>query len=154
MDVSFELEQWLPGMNASGKEGKRLARALGFLQLFIGLGAVAGGLGLVSEPDGSNLGMPLSMLEHSPFPDFLIPGMVLLMVNGLGSIAGSVASFRLFRHAAEIAMVLGAFLVAWLIMQVYWIQTFHWLHALYFVLGITEIFLGWLFRKALRVSDW
>lgn len=69
-------------MNTSEKERKRLAKALGILQLFIGLGAVAGGLGLVLESDGSNLGMPLSMLEHSPFSDFLIPGLVLLIVNG------------------------------------------------------------------------
>lgn len=139
-------------MNTSGIERKPLATALGILQLFIGLGALAGGLGLVTEPDGSNLGMPLSMLEHTPFPDFLIPGTVLLMVNGLGSIAGSISSFRLFRYAAGIAMALGAFLIAWIIVQVYWIHTFHWLHALYLGLGITEVIFGWLLRKAVRAS--
>ena len=77
-------------MDTSGKEGKRLSKALGILQLFIGLGAVAGGLGLVLEPDGSNLGMPLSMLEHSPFSDFLIPGLVLLLVNGFILSTGSI----------------------------------------------------------------
>lgn len=101
------------------------------------------------KPDGSNLGM----FEHSPFSDFLIPGIVLLLINGLGSIAGSITSFRLFRCAAEIGLVLGAFLIAWIILQVYWIHAFHWLHALYLCLGVVEIILAWLLRKALRASD-
>jgi len=139
-------------MNASENVSKRFAKALGFLQLFIGLGAVAGGLGLVLEPSGANFGMPLEMLKYSPFSDFLIPGIVLLLVNGLGSIAGCVSSFRLFYYAAEIALVLGAFLVSWIIIQVYWIHDFHLLHALYLSLGIIELILGYLLRNALRVS--
>ena len=125
---------------------------LGSLQLFIGLGAVAGGFGLVLEPSGANLGMPLEMLNHSPFSDFLIPGIVLLIVNGLGSISGSVLSFKLFQYAAELAFALGAFLIAWILIQVYWINAFHWLHALYLSLGIIELALGWLLRNALRAS--
>ena len=124
---------------------------MAILQLFIGLGAVGGGLGLVLEPSGANLGMPLEMLNHSPFSDFLVPGLVLLIVNGFGSIAGSVSSFNLFRYTAEIALALGAFLVAWILFQVYWIHSFHWLHALYLSLGIIEFALGWLLRKASRV---
>jgi len=139
-------------MNNTLKESKRLANVLGILQLFIGLGAVGGGLGLVLEPSGTNLGIPLEILHHSPFSDFLIPGIVLLTVNGLGSISGSVLSFKLFKYAAEFALALGAFLVAWILIQVYWIHTFHWLHALYLSLGITELALGWLLRKAMHVS--
>jgi hypothetical protein len=139
-------------MNNNLKDSKRLANVLGILQLFIGLGAVGGGLGLVLEPSGTNLGMPLEMLNHSPFSDFLIPGIVLLIVNGLGSIAGSVLSFKLFQYAAEIALALGSFLVAWILIQVYWIHALHWLHALYFSLGIIELALGWFLRKAIRAS--
>ena len=51
-------------MNNTLKDSKRLATVLGILQLFIGLGAVAGGLGLVLEPSGANLEMPLEMLQH------------------------------------------------------------------------------------------
>ena len=134
------------------KESKRLANVLGFLQLFIGLGAVGGGFGLVLEPSGANLGVPLEMLKHSPFTDFLIPGIVLLIVNGLGSIAGSVVSFKLLHYTAEIALALGSFLVAWILIQVYWIHSIHWLHALYLILGLLELALGWLLIKAVRVS--
>ncbi len=43
------------------------ANGLGVLQVFIGLGAVGGGLGLVLEPTGANVGIPLEWLENSPF---------------------------------------------------------------------------------------
>ena len=36
------------------KKTKHLARGLGVLQVFIGFGAVGGGLGLVFEPSGAN----------------------------------------------------------------------------------------------------
>jgi hypothetical protein len=139
-------------MNINLRKIKRIANVLGILQTFIGLGAVGGGLGLVLEPSGANLGMPPEMLNHSPFSDFLIPGMVLLIVNGLGSITGSVLSFKLSPYAAEIALALGTFLVAWILIQVCWIRSVHWLHILYLSLGITELALGWLLRKALRAS--
>ena len=91
---------------------RRLLNGLGALQTFIGLGAVLGGYGLVSDPTGAGVRMPLDMLENSPFSTFLVPGLVLLTVNGLGSLLGALASFRRYRHAGEIAVALGTFTAA------------------------------------------
>ena len=127
---------------------KRLFIALGILQTFIGIGAVAGGLALVLDPSGGNLQMPLYLLDNTPFADFLVPGIVLFAVNGLGSLAGAIASFSRRRYAGEVAMALGAFLVAWILVQVYWIAGIHWLHWLYLSLGIAEALLGWSVRRS------
>ena len=116
---------------------------LGLLQAFIGVGAVAGGLGLVLDPSGANLGTPLELLEGTPFASFMIPGVVLFLVNGLGSLAGAIASFMRHRYAGHAAMALGGFLMAWILIQVYWFAGFHWLHWLYLCLGIVELALGW-----------
>jgi hypothetical protein len=121
--------------------------------VFIGLGAVGGGLGLVLEPSGSDVGLPLELLETSPFSTYLIPGMVLLTVNGFGSLMGATASFTRYRYAGEAGMALGVFLATWIILQVYWIAAFHWLHALYLGLGSLELVLGWALRNALRRTD-
>lgn len=129
---------------------KSLFNGLGVLQAFIGVGAVAGGLGLALDPSGASLGVPLELLEETPFATFLVPGIVLFAVNGLGSLAGAVASFARYRYAGEIAMALGAFLVAWIIVQVYWMSGFHWLHWLYLILGIVEAVLGWSVAKTAR----
>ena len=120
---------------------------LGALQAFIGLGALGGGFMLVRDPSGSALGLPLSLLEGSPFPDFLIPGMFLLAVNGIGSMIGAGLSFTRRRYAQEIAIILGAILVAWIVIQVVIISSFHWLHVLYFILGIVELGIGLYIRR-------
>lgn len=128
-----------------------LFRGLGVLQAFIGTGAVSGGLLLVLDPGGETLGTPIELLDGTPFTTFLVPGIVLLVVNGLGSIVGSVASFIRHRWAGELAMALGVFLTMWITVQVYWMEP-HWLHALYFALGVLEAALGWLVWKRLRES--
>ena len=120
---------------------------LGALQAFIGLGALGGGLMLVIDPSGSALELPMSLLEGSPFPDFLIPGMFLLAVNGIGSMIGAGLSFTRRRYAQEIAIVLGAILVAWIVIQVVIISSFHWLHVLYFILGVVELGIGLYIRR-------
>ena len=53
------------------------------LLLIQGLGGLAGGLSLTLRPDGSIMKMPLSYLDGSPFSDFLIPGLILLLVLGV-----------------------------------------------------------------------
>jgi hypothetical protein len=120
---------------------------LGALQAFIGLGALGGGFMLVRDPSGSALGVPLTLLEGSPFPDFLIPGMFLLAVNGVGSMIGAGLSFTRRRYAQEIAIVLGAILVAWIVIQIIIISSFHWLQVLYFILGVVELGIGLYIRR-------
>ena len=120
---------------------------LGAIQAFIGLGALGGGFMLVRDPSGSALELPMSLLEGSPFPDFLIPGMFLLAVNGVGSMIGAGLSFTRRRYAQEIAIVLGSILVAWIVIQVVIISSFHWLHVLYFILGVVELGIGLYIRR-------
>jgi len=120
---------------------------LGAIQAFIGLGALGGGFMLVRDPSGSALELPMSLLEGSPFPDFLIPGMFLFAVNGIGSMIGAGLSFTRRRYAQEIAIVLGAILVTWIVIQVVIISSFHWLHVLYFILGVVELGIGLYIRR-------
>ena len=131
--------------NTNGK--MKVYIGLGALQAFIGLGALGGGFMLVIDPSGSALGVPLSFLEGSPFPDFLVPGIFLLVVNGVGSLIGAGFSFTRRRYAQETAIVLGALLVAWIVIQVIIIGSFSWMHVLYFILGVVELGIGLYIRR-------
>ena len=51
--------------------------------VFLGIGALAGGLVLIIAPDGAIIHMPTSLLARTPFTNFLIPGLILFSVNGL-----------------------------------------------------------------------
>lgn len=126
---------------------KRLFIWLGVLQAFVGVGAVVGGLGLALDPSGESLGIPLDLLADTPFANFLIPGVLLFTVNGVGSLTGAIASFARHRYSGHAAMALGTILIAWIVVQVYWFAGTHWLHWLYLALGIVELALGSLVRR-------
>lgn len=50
---------------------------------FQAVSAIFGGLVLVWDPTGNLIQMPLSLLKYSPFHDFLIPGLILLVLLGV-----------------------------------------------------------------------
>lgn len=59
------------------------AYALLGLTLFQGLSGLAGGFGLMVDPTGAHMEMPLEWLEGSPFSSYLVPGIILFSVLGI-----------------------------------------------------------------------
>lgn len=132
------------------KNIRRVSIILGNLQLLIGIGALAGGWAFISDPTGGVLGIPFEYIENTPFHNYLIPGIVLFAFNGVGSCIAGVLALRHYRYAGEIAVVFGIGLMVWIIVQVQFIP-FHWMHALYLLLGLAELVLGLMPRKAMKV---
>jgi hypothetical protein len=56
---------------------------LAFLMVFMGLMAILGGVLLSIKPDGSLMKIPVSDLANTLFPNFLIPGLLLLILIGI-----------------------------------------------------------------------
>lgn len=59
------------------------AYALLGLTLFQGLSGLAGGFGLMVDPTGRSMELPLEWLQGSPFGSYLLPGIVLFSVLGI-----------------------------------------------------------------------
>ena len=51
--------------------------------IFQAISGIAGGIALIATPDGSFLKMPVSSLSGSPFHNFLLPGLCLLLLLGI-----------------------------------------------------------------------
>ena len=51
--------------------------------LFQALSGLGGGVFLIADRTGETLSLPLNFLRNSPFPDYLIPGIILFMVLGV-----------------------------------------------------------------------
>jgi hypothetical protein len=109
--------------------------AVGLL-IWLGIGALAGGVALVAAPDGSIMHMPLSWLAGSPFPDFLVPGLILGGLFGVGSFA--VAGLGLWgrRAAPFLAFALGCAQMIWIVVELAIIRGISVLHPLYFLTGL------------------
>ncbi len=87
------------------------------LEIFTGLTALVGGLLLVIRPDGSLLMADPSVLAATPFSDWLIPGILLATLVGLGFL---LAAFWQWAHgvfARYVSLVAGVGLVAFEVTQ-------------------------------------
>jgi hypothetical protein len=54
-----------------------------FLLLLLGISAIYGGYNLIADPSGNQLQLPRGWLELTPFPNYLIPGLILFSVLGV-----------------------------------------------------------------------
>ncbi|QOS82336.1 hypothetical protein JNUCC31_06255 [Paenibacillus sp. JNUCC31] len=120
------------------------------MQGFLGIGAMFGGGVLMIDPSGNLVQMPDSLLEHSPFGSFLIPGIILLLVLGVMPMVTAIVLIR--RTPWEIgeklnlysnqywgwtfSLYTGFALIIWIMVQVYWIQHVSVIHLVYFAWGV------------------
>jgi hypothetical protein len=116
-------------MNRAGRT------TVGLLAL-LGLMALAGGIALVARPDGSVMHLPTAYLDGSPFPDFLVPGLILGSLFGVGSLAVAAISLRTWRIAPFLAFALGCGQMIWITVELAIIREVSFLHPLCFGIGL------------------
>ena len=61
---------------------KTVRRLLLVLQGFVGIGALAGGLAAITNPNAP-MGVTTEALKNSAFSNFLIPGIILFTIIGI-----------------------------------------------------------------------
>ncbi|MDM5331689.1 hypothetical protein [Neobacillus sp. CF12] len=88
--------------------------------------------------------MPLELLKNSPFADFLIPGFILIVINGFGSLIGALLAFLNNRFAGFTTMILGIAMIIWIIAQVIWIGWESVLQPIFLGVGLVELAFGFL----------
>ena len=121
-----------------------------FLHIVLGIGAIFGGLGLVIDPSGELIKMPIYLLEYSPFENFLIPGLILLVMLGILPLIVSYGlirkrhwkvadRFNIFpeKHWSwTLSLYIGFILIIWITVQVYVIRQIALVHEVYIFLGL------------------
>lgn len=118
-----------------------------FLLLFNGLSALFGGWQLMVQPDGSSMQMSLDWLQYSPFSNYLIPGILLFVVNGLMSIFVFILLIIKYKSYPLLVMLQGVLLFGWIAVQVLMLRDIIWIQILYGSIGLVLLLLGWLLRK-------
>ena len=116
---------------------KVLYRTLFFLHALIGIGAMAGGMAPILDPV-SPIGISVDALKNSPFDNFLIPGIILFTVIGLGNVIGAVTTCFKSKYQGYISGTLGGALVIWIVVQCIMLRAVVFLHVLFFILGIIQ----------------
>jgi len=126
---------------------KKIYYLLFALHIFVGLGALYGGLAGIINPQNP-LGIPVEVLKYSPFNNFLIPAIILLVVIGLGNIFSAYMFRFKSRYQGYISAIFGCALVIWIVVQCIMMQAVAFLHVLYFIIGFIQVALSTLLLMA------
>ena len=121
----------------------KIYRLLPIMHLFVGIGAIPGGLCAMLDPY-SPMGIPANSLKNSPFDNFFIPGLILITVIGLGNILSGLLFHYRLKYQGYISSIFSWALVIWIIVQCIMISSVAVLHIIYFLIGLIEAFLSFL----------
>ena len=95
------------------------------LLLFNGIGAFYGGFQFITDPSGSKLQMSLSFLENTPFSNYLIPGIILIIVNGIFSFVTIAWILLKRKNFPWLIIIQSILLCGWLIIEIIMIEVFY-----------------------------
>ena len=130
-------------------------RFLIFLLAFLGIGALGGGGVLMVSPNGQLMGMPLSLLDQSPFKDFEIPGIVLFITLGVVPcllifallkkpecrFAEMLNGFKDMHWAWTYSIYIAFVLIVWIQLEMVFLQAVSWLHVFYTFFALLILFI-------------
>jgi hypothetical protein len=138
------------------KQANKTRNILLYLLAFLGLGAIGGGGVFIISPGGKLMGMPISILNTSPFHNFLIPGIILFSVLGLvplmliialvkkpqSKLAERINFFEDMHWSWSFTIYIAFILIFWIQIQMVFLSAVHWLHTFYMFFAVVIIFVA------------
>jgi len=122
------------------------------LLLLTAINAAVAGVLFIIDPSGNGMGMNVSYIKDSPFNSYLIPGIVLLIVNGLLNFIAAYFVFKEKPFASLWVIAQGILLIGWIVIQVIMVKDISMLHTIMFTIGMILTMSGFLLL-ALRRKD-
>jgi hypothetical protein len=113
-----------------------------FALVFLALSSVVGAVPMLTDPRGQPWQMPQSLLAHSPFHSYLVPGIVLLVMNGLMSMFVCVLVLRRKRGYGLWIAAQGCILFGWLTVECIVLRMVIWPHYVYGAVALVLVVAG------------
>lgn len=125
------------------------------LLVFTGLGALMPGWAMVTDPSGQSLGMSVEWLRNPLFPDFLVPGLFLAAVIGIGGLIVAMLfllqwdwawgqklnPFRAMHWTWTLTLLQGLVITLWIVIQYFSMDRASYLQATFLAIGLAIILL-------------
>lgn len=101
-------------------KGRRITLAV--IEGLIGLGAVGGGIAILTS--AFNQWLPLTWLQGTPFSDYTIPGLALLVMIGVGMLLAAATQFMQREWAVLFSAAMGLVMIGFEIVEIAVINRF------------------------------
>ena len=88
------------------------------LEVMTAVGAIPVGLMFLADPTGQMVQVPRGWIEATFFGSYVIPGLYLLLVNGIGMLALAFLSIRRHWVAPWLTGTLGVGLIIWILVEI------------------------------------
>lgn len=127
-----------------------------FWTLFIGIGAMGGGICMLIDPSGAIMGMDalLPYFKVLPFADvlfkdYVFSGIALITVNGISNLIAATLILRKKRIGVILGFIFGITLMLWICIQFYMFPL-NFMSTIYFFFGLAQAITGyaaWVFAR-------
>ncbi len=121
--------------HTKGSVRPTIVRLLIGLHVFLSIGALFGGGAFILAPDGHLIQMPFSHLQKSPFPNFLVPGILLFTFLGIYPLMVAYSLWKMpawhwpdminpFRHMQwswSGSLAAGVIVLIWITAEILWV---------------------------------
>jgi hypothetical protein len=132
---------------------KHLFKELGILQLFIGIISLIVGFTFVIYPEGIPGFFSNRILMQCPFRSFLIPGLYLLFLIGIGNLLGAFLTFGQDPHSGHLAILLSLILLLFIILSIYWLEYNFFIHFPMILIWLPELIIGYAVFDMMRKEE-
>lgn len=129
--------------SANSPEVRKYFKFLALLLLALnGVAAIISSIPMMVYGTGREVGLSMDYLANTPFDSYRLPGILLFVVNGLGSCLAFIALYFDFRHHAYTVRAVGTILLAGIVMQTIFFRFIDPLHILFILISIALIVIG------------
>ena len=109
--------------------------------------AIYGAYHLITDPSGHTIGYTIDQIKSTPFRDYLIPGWLLLIFIGLGSVVSCGLAVQEEESYTSYIIGQGAMCLVWIAVQVIMLRQLSFLQIGLILIGSALLYTGMRIRK-------
>ena len=126
----------------------KIARQIAIVLLAItAASAIYGAYHLITDPSGHTIGYTIDQIKYSPFKDYLIPGWLLLIFLGMGSVVSVGLTMQEEDSYTSYIIGQGAICLVWIMAQVIMLHQMAFLQIGFLLVGSSLLYTGLRIRK-------